>query len=73
MTSLDDMDIEKYLKTSGLDFMPNDDEERNIILRPAKRKRGGGGSRKPRELRDNKHVADVLKNYDGMNADSSKK
>ena len=47
-------------------------EGRKIIPRPVKRK-GGGGKRKPRGPRDNAHMEDVLENYDGMNADSSKK
>ena len=46
-------------------------EGRKIIPRPVKRK--GGGKRKPRGPRDNEHMAGVLENYDGMDADSSKK
>ena len=47
-------------------------EGRQVIHRkPVKRK--GGGNRKKRGPRDNEHMKGVLKDYDGMEADSSKK
>jgi len=65
--SLDDMKIEEYLEKTGFAFM-QDEGERKILPRPAKRK--GGGKRKTRAPRDNEHMKDILENYDEMTADN---
>ena len=52
--------------------MQDQAEGRQVIhRRPVKRK--GGGNRKKRGPRDNVHIQGLLEDYDGMEADSSKK
>lgn len=69
---LDDVKIEEYLEKTGFAFMQDQAEGRQAIhRRPVKRK--GGGNRKKRGPRDNVHIQGILKDYDGMEADSSKK
>ena len=63
--------VQIFIQILYLYFTFQDEGERKILPRPAKRK--GGGKRKTRAPRDNEHMKDILENYDEMTADKAKK